>query len=170
MSRITKSLAAQAAEQMVKKTVEVKLSSKQKELKSFGDSLIQSKLDKGIREAFLHAPSYFNSNSRAVFVYNGLEHCQVDVSTFPSDYSYDKRFEVSLSEYKHLVKLKSEVNQLKNSRDVLRSRIESTLLSLVTYKKILEAFPEAAEYLPSEECTALCYPIEEIRTLLTSYK
>lgn len=67
-----------------------------------------------------------------------------------------------------IIKLQDSYKQLSDKYDNALIMIQNTLLSLGTYKRIEEAFPEVAVYLNKKEklVTALSVPINEIRLLI----
>lgn len=73
--------------------------------------------------------------------------------------------------YKKLKNCLNVINDLDNNRDKMINEISSTILKLGTHKRVLEEFPDIAEYLPADEekhlpSTTLC----NIRLILKSIK
>jgi len=72
------------------------------------------------------------------------------------------------------LKLSNQRSKLREKSDQIKNNIYETLVSLATYKKIKEQFPEAYKYIPtewlSESFTTLALPIEELTKELEKYK
>jgi len=81
---------------------------------------------------------------------------------------YKEHLIMDHEESAEIIKLQDSYKQLSDKYDNALIMIQNTLLSLGTYKRIEEAFPEVAVYLNKKEklVTALSVPINEIRLLI----
>ena len=70
--------------------------------------------------------------------------------------------------------LKANLDKIVSEQKAFKTKVEATLLSLGTYKRIKEMFPEAYDYIPTENkeenTTAIALPIQELQDIFKQAK
>jgi hypothetical protein len=173
MSKITKSLAKEIAEIICRKAFTEKVKGIEKEIKDYCSKLAEQTIESDIVKFFSKYPDYVRTRSYFNFVSGGLEPFGVYTNYIPSkESSCYRTIEVSRDEYEQIRSKHENKRQLNSDHDLLFTQIESTLVSLGTFKRVEEQFPEAAIYLPKaseNQTTVIALPIQDIRGLLNKY-
>lgn len=73
---------------------------------------------------------------------------------------------ISVAEFKKLQKEWLKYDQLRTDYKNAIRELETALMQLITYKRIREALPEIAGFLPAETSTALIPNIDKVRDLI----
>ncbi len=164
MSIITKAIASEVAVKLTaKKQDEIK--KLDLKLKEQFEAVYLKSLPKDVVSAFENAPNYFNTSNSVQVSGNGfnwqslgftkkmpvLRNCSYQLS--------DKEATLFLKKYNEIEYKKSKC------RDLIYE-IENALVSLRSYKKISETFPEAIPFLPEKITTALAVNISDIQDKL----
>jgi|ERR1035437_3393725 hypothetical protein len=174
-NRITKSEAIKIAELMVNYTINKKISSLKEEMSILMTPVVIEKIPTEVMKCFESFPNHFKTNSsvKAVFNGGGSEHVILS-NSYPCTGGWGDCYETPKDIYDKLVRLSNKRSKLKEESYKLKNDIQSTLISLATYKKIKDQFPEAFAYIPaewlSESFTTLALPIEELIKELNKYK
>lgn len=165
MSVVTKEIAKEIAKILTAK----KADKVEKMEKSFSNKVLAAynkSLPQSIRAAFKSHPQYFRGGSYINLSGNGWSHRQVSLGdrvVHPKDGAYwSPQAEVN----QMLTKLDYEIQDAKKEIATLVTEIESALLSLRTYKRIEEKFPEAFKVIPEKVSTALIVNLDEVRAKL----
>lgn len=96
--------------------------------------------------------------------------CEVPKSKNATEY-----VELTREEYDTMIELSKEISSLSNKRSEIRRKIEATLLSLGTLKRIQKDFPEAFAAIPVKYTersteTTIALPIDELKEELLKYQ
>jgi hypothetical protein len=94
---------------------------------------------------------------------------------FPRTNTGTEYLQVSRPDYDRLIEIKSQISLLNGKKNQLQKKIEATLLSLATYKRIEAEFEEAyknipKKYLEPAPVKTLALPIDELKAELLQYK
>lgn len=155
--RITKDKAAAAA---IALTAELgaKIETKQNELIALADIVVSQKVPKEFAELRKKYAKYFKFNRSFNITVEGVARgvfVQLD-KAYPAEKEYGNQVIISDHEtVEQLTKMETEIWELENRRENLIKEIEATLYSLRTYNRVAQEFPEAVEFLPKQETTAL---------------
>jgi len=165
MSNITKVLAEQLTTELLKQRQE-KVNEAEKELQLAVSESYKSTLPKEVLAFFNSKHShYMQTISHIYLIGNGLNHNRVILDNVLPKESGVYNFVVPS---KHLSKIVSLVNKEIEVREKLKHDqkvIKATILSLRTFAKVKEAFPEIAHLL-KEEPKTLLVNIQQVRKLL----
>lgn len=112
--------------------------------------------------------------SQSVTFCNGKQEVRLDgLSYFPASTTWFPHVEVSSQIVGKIDKLRLKIEKLKDEKEKTYNSIVSTLLSLRTFKRVKDQFPDAYEYLKEyedNEKTALSLPIDDILSVIKKYK
>lgn len=174
-NRITKSEATQVAKAMVSDTIEKKRIVLKNKLSELMLPVVLSSIPKEVNETFIKFPSYFQTAKQVNAVLNGGGSENIELSVrFPSANGWCPAIETPKEIYSEIVRLGNQRSKLREKSEQIKNNIYETLISLATYKKIKDKFPEAYKYIPSEwlseTFTTLALPIEELTKELQKYK
>ena len=174
-NRITKSEATQVAKLMVNDTIDKKRVVLKDKMSALILPVVLSSIPNEVNETFIKFPNYFQTAKQVNAVLNGGGSENVELSVrFPSTNEWCPAIETPKEIYSEILKLSNQRSKLREKSDQIKNNIYETLVSLATYKKIKEQFPEAYKYIPtewlSESFTTLALPIEELTKELEKYK
>ena len=174
MSKITKQLAKEIATTICRKAFDLKIKSVDAENSEYCAVIAENSVNPEVVKFYKKFPGFVSTRSYYNFFFGGLEHIGMYTKrNIPCKEGYDnKSISVSREEYETIRAGNEKLKQLRGDMDLLFAQIESTLISLGTFKRVEEQFPEAAIYLPTDESrmtTTISLPIKDIRTLLNKY-
>jgi predicted nucleotidyltransferase len=159
--RITKEIAENAAKKLVAKKREQN-AAKYKHFKGIAADLYKSTLPKEILEIFKKYPLYLSPSTSVNLYDNGNYIAYVDVNeSLPQR---DGR--CSLQMDSNNLKLYRAIKAEKRSIDELEKTISNALYELRTLKNVEKHFPEAVQYIPAAQNTALAINLEPLRALI----
>ena len=165
---ITRTISEQVAEKMVAPIV-AKIKSLSDERQIISEEAIQNSLPKDLKDCFEKHKSCFQKSSCAT-LYSGKHEIRIEkLSYFPASSSWYPHIEVGSQVIEHLDKLRIKIDE----KEKTYNSIVSALLSLRTFKRAKEQFPDAYEYLKEYEepgKTAVSLPIEDILSTIKKYK
>lgn len=169
---ITRTISEQVAEKMVAPIV-AKIKSLSDERQIISEEAIQNSLPKDLKDCFKKHRSCFQKSSCAT-LYSGKHEIRIEkLSYFPASSSWYPHIEVGSQVIEHLDKLRIKIDKLNDEKEKTYNSIVSALLSLRTFKRAKEQFPDAYEYLKEYEepgKTAVSLPIEDILSTIKKYK
>lgn len=169
---ITRTISEQVAEKMVAPIV-AKMKSLTEERQALADEAIQSTIPKDVKECFEKHRSLFQKSSTATLCSGRYEIKIEKASYFPASTSWYPRVEVGSQISERIDKLKLKIDKLDDEREKTYNSIVSTLLSLRTFKRVKENFPDAYKFMAEYEeegKTALALPIDDILSTIKKYK
>lgn len=181
MAKLTKSAAYETAKAMANAALNPKIELLQQKrrdllvpyaLKSIPDFVLKLYTDNS------ELQPYFNT--RKSFQYC-CEELHEDYSSYDLDVYIPKHdtssnyLHVSKSDYEELISIKNEISLLMSKKHQLFAKIEATLLSLGTFKRIQKDFPEAfaaipVKYTEQSTETTIALPLDELKEELLKYK
>lgn len=143
------------------------------EVQKLADDEILSQLSKDLLEAFLKYPAYFKKSTCATFK-NGTQEIVVSYCTpFPiENCAWNKFFLCSPEFAEKVTKLEAEKKVIKDEQSKTEQSIISALVSLRTFKKAKESFPDAYKYLSEYEkpvSNAIALPVSNIMETIGKY-
>ncbi len=169
---ITRTISEQVAEKMVA-PIGVKIKSLSEERIDLANKAVSDALPKDLKECFEKYKSVF-CKSQSVTFCNGKQEVRLDgLSYFPASTTWFPHIEVGSQIVGKIDKLKLKIEKLKDEKEKTYNSIVSTLLSLRTFKRVKEQFPNAYEYLKEYENiekAALSLPIDDILSTINKYK
>lgn len=171
MSRISKDLAKIISEKLTIK-LDKKINKIQKELSEYVSEIYYNKIPAKVIELNKEFPEYISKGKRISFFGNGLNGEEFKfISPLPCKSTDDSFYGIRINDLnqdasKKLIELDNKCEALKAQKLQLKQSIYNALLQLVTYKRIIEQFPEAAPYLERKDAYALAIPVEDIREQL----
>lgn len=181
MANLTKAEANRVAQQMADSVY----AEKKKALRDRRILILETALRRNIPEKVLRA---FNDADINPYVCatsfvnytceNGLHEDYAGYSlpnSFPVQGNKTLYATTTVEEYEELIAIKKQIGELADSQTMLERKIEGTILSLKSVKRLKEEFPEAYELLQEhiknpEKRDTLALPISEIRELLAGKK
>ena len=167
---ITKDHANFIASQMVKK-MSAEIQSHQEALSQFVTDRYNETIPADILDAYKKYPNYFKRASRILLRDNGLNDSFGLFKPVCALSDFQAVFQPDTPAAKVISKHLNQIDKLKTKRDSLKKQIEQTLLSLRTYKRIEDKFPEAFALIPQRSTVnAVAIPIDDIRKQLGAIK
>lgn len=170
---ISKTIAEEAAKELIQPMVE-KEKKIRKEIGEIAYAEALKTFPKDLLECYNKHISYFHSTKDVTFR-NGTQELNIGLSKhLPCEYSSWKFYANIGSDIAHkLSKMDIQAENIKNKREHTQESIYSTLLSLRSFKKIKEQFPEAYELIKKYEEkseTSVSLPIDSILATIRQYK
>lgn len=169
---VTRTIAEEVAIKMVEPIIE-RIKEKKAEMHKMADEVVKASLPKEVKECFEKYPNYFRT-ANSVTLVNGKLETRVKCSSFPpngNDWYPYINCPNKISEKIKLLDL--EVEDAKKDREKTENSIVSTLLSLRTFKKVKECFPEAYEHMKKYEESpkaVLAVPVDNILQTINKFK
>lgn len=170
---ISKTIAENIANKMVAQ-MNKKKTEEEDNLKEYVTEIALKQTPKIILEAYQKYPNYFQCANQVNILNGSCMHNYLDVKYRAIPYkpnSYNN-FQCDNEQFDYIAKKREDIVKLNDEIRSVRNSIIDTLLSLRTIKKVIENFPEAAEYAKEYEKTnsALpALPIDTIRKTLKKY-
>jgi uncharacterized protein YifE (UPF0438 family) len=121
---------------------------------------------KEVVDLFHQHSDYFYKNDSLTLYGHGFNSYHVGMRTpVPADCNSSKYVLSSPEQGKELTKLRNEIDNAKSKVEDTETNIVNTILSLGTYKRVLDAMPEVAPYLPNpgNNTTSLMLNTEPLR-------
>jgi hypothetical protein len=118
---------------------------------------------------FENYPNYINTNSYFYVSGEGLFERRVATAIIPN--SGSSKITLTPEQSKVILKLSNELDDLKFTYSDMNNAIQSSLLSMKTYNRVKQEFPEAYVFLPDVKLsgTSLLVPLDNIRSQLKQY-
>lgn len=133
------------------------------------DRIIDDATPSNVKDAYALFPKYFNISSTCMLICEN-DSLRMSCTSHPSKESWNPNYEVSREVFRTLFDINAEIEDLHILFDRTKTDIEVTLLSLATFKRIKENFPEAFALIPAEHLTdsitSLAIPIDALRKTL----
>lgn len=174
MAKITMTMANDIAKQMGSAVYGAKIKVAEHSLSSKVSECVFAYIPADIIDLWKRYPSYFTSRS-VVYL------CSASVRM---SYNYfdcqchpvweGNTLSVNNSQMEIINSLKTNLDKIISEKKAFENKVETTLLSLGTYKRIKEIFPEAYDYIPTEKkaenTTAIALPIQELQDIFKQAK
>lgn len=168
---ITKVLAEETANKMVK-PLEKKISLLQDEQVRIAEEVVRKSIPQEITDCFQKFRSYF-SVAHNITLFNGSYEKRVTgLKGFPSVNTYYPHIEADREIIGKIDKLDIEISAVKNEKAKVYESVVASLLTLRTFKRIKENFPEAYRHIAcyeDKERTSVALPINNIMDTLKKY-
>lgn len=107
-----------------------------------------------VKDFYVKYPNYCNARTHVYLQGETLNQIWADVPALPWK-GDGSTLIVSNEAGAKIQKLELKKQEIEKSRNTLYKQIEQTMLSLKTFKKVQDVFPEAAEFLPKGEAVYL---------------
>jgi len=174
MAKITMTMANDIAKQMGSAVYGAKIKIAEHSLSIKVSEYVFAYIPVDIIHLWKRYPSYFTSRS-VVYL------CSASVRM---SYNYfdcqchpvweGNTLSVNNSQMEIINSLKTNLDKIISEKKAFETKVETTLLSLGTYKRIKEMFPEAYDYIPTEKkeenTTAIALPIQELQDIFKQAK
>lgn len=162
-------MASDAAERMAQKVYEKKIANALAELSALADELAKKHIPAPVIACTREYPNYIE-NSRSVYLCNGRKDSIPSVISFAVPYA-SRFIYISDDEYKGVDTCFEKCCGLKDDRLKFYKKVESSLLSLCTAKRVAENFPEAMDYLDfPQEKQLPALALNELRQIVAAIK
>ena len=177
-NQITKFIAEKVAKEMAEKALGSKIKDLDNSLRSDVSNLIQgAHVPADLLALFDKHPKYFRTCSQ-VYLFDNTNEADGSyfpcAGNFPSVDTWNPSYGVHVDTLNYYRGKGKELVLLTKARKEAERAVIDTLLSLKTYKRIKESFPEAYALIPEDvqnsEVTALAVPIDKIREMLNPQK
>jgi len=169
---ITKILSEEVAVRLVA-PIQTKIDSTKSEIVDMANKAILEVLPEDLKKCFEKYKSRF-INAHCATLRNGKQEIRLDnLAYFPASTNWYPSVEVGSQITEKIYKLQLKKEKLEKEMEKTYNSIVSTLLSLRTFKKVKENFPEAYEYLKEYEetnSTVVALPIDDILSTINKYK
>ena len=166
MTRITKVVARHIARELTQAKRDA-IAKDEETLKEIMTGRYLATVPKLVLDGFKKYPKYFKTDNGLTVIGAGFNHDYISIHASPDKVS--GRIALSLFSgpgneaiFDQYTKVKDDITKLQD----LRRDIENSLISLGTYAKIREQFPEAAPYLVDPVSTAVSINLDKIRKQL----
>jgi hypothetical protein len=171
MSRITKTIAENVAEKMVATRIEAAKLKENIFLELLYDK-VKYEIPKDVLSFYEKHQNYFKNGSEVRVSGNGFDYQYFCLDKkLPRKDNYGRiEYFPSQKDAKELLSYMDAYQLVYKEAKELRKEIEVTLFNLRTYKSVQENFPEASEYLPKIQTTALALNISDLRNKINQSK
>lgn len=151
MSRISQEKASQVTDKPVEKLGK-EIKAKEQELKEYVTEQYKATLPKDVVRMWERGKKWMNSTKSIYIDGVGIGKYETFYLTeeVPKDCSGAKTFSVSPEQATHILKLKNTIESLQIKEKTTYREIYNTILSLGTWKRVLEHMPELRPYVPTE--------------------
>lgn len=130
------------------------------------DKVVMDSLPDEVKNCFTKYPGYFIT-TQCVTLVNGKLETRVHCSSFPHNGDGWFPYIPCPNEISEKIKrLDLDVERAKRDREKTENSIVSTLLSLRTFKRVKESFPEAYEYMKEYEESSKTLPALPVSSIL----
>jgi len=172
MAKITISLATAIASKMAAAVYAERIDKAKKELKDQVSECVFAHIPEEVLEVSKKHPSYFNRRDYVSLVSGTVQLWNFKCESHPS---WDSNIvSITNKQMERVNLLNKKLTRLSGERDSFKHKVETTLISLGTYKRIKESLPEAYAYIPTEKAegttTAITLPIQELQDIFNSAK
>lgn len=170
---ISKTIAENIANKMIAQ-MNKKCTEEENDLKKYVTNIALEQTPKIILEAYQKYPGYFQYACQ-INILNGScmqNYIEVKPRTIPHKPNSYNNYQCNNEQFDYIAKKRKDIDKLNEEIRSVKDSIIDTLLSLKTIKRVIENFPEAAEYAKEYEKTnsALpALPIDTIRKTLKKY-
>lgn len=168
---ITKNLAEEVADKMVS-PLNQKIKDLCDERSKIAFEAIQKTIPKEVIDCFNRFKSYFNAVYTVTLRDGSYEKRISKVPLFPHGNSYYPYIETDTETINKIGEIDIVIKSIEEEMSKTRESIISTLLSLRTFKRAKESFPEAYKYMSKYEDgkkTAIALPVDNIMNTLKKY-
>lgn len=157
---ITKALANEIANKLVvNKTTEIK--SLTEDIREKFEAMYISTIPSRVMDLFNAHPSYVRTRSSFQLSGNGMNYEYMNTRREVPCIS--GTFCPTSEQARVLIRLKDNINNKKDERDLLVKELEATIYGLRTYKRVEDNFPEAFELLPKIISNKLMIDLTDLR-------
>lgn len=175
MSRISKDLASTISEKLTIK-LSKKIDAAKQSIDDYTTIIYEKRIPLEVTEFNKKFPSYIKKRGKIQVFENGFNgqsfFLNKDLPVRIQDDCYNgiPLNDLNKIESKKLKELEESHKKLIKQHDELKESIYNALLQLITYKRIIEQFPEAAPYLERKDAYVIAIPVEDIRKQLNELK
>lgn len=162
---ISKTTAHEVAKKVTEKKKQV-IDDLQIEFSEHLEAIYKKQIPAGVLSEFGKNKAYFKTTSSTSIVGEGFDFRR---ENFTKNLPYKDNNAItkpSPEEAAVLIKISNGIDNLKKEYEQTRKEVEAALISLRTYKRIEENFPEAFLFLPKQQNTALVVNLESLRRKL----
>lgn len=138
----------------------------QKEFESFITVLWEKTIPTEVIKMFVKHRKYFRAEANIRVHGNGFNSEYVSLSKSLPGCSGYSVLDISEKDASKAKQLQVSANDLKEKYKKLLTEVEVSLLTLKTFKRIQESFPEAVQYLPKAESRELIINFNDVRAKL----
>lgn len=174
MEKITMTMANQIAKQMGESVYGAKQKIAARSLESKVSEYVFAHIPTEVLDMWKRYPSYFDSKSVITLV-SGSVRMRYEYFECQRHPAWDGHvLNLDNDQMQIISSLHETLKRVTSDRKAFEYKVETTLISLGTYKRIKESFPEAYAYIPVEKkeetTTAIALPIQELQDIFNSAK
>lgn len=160
--RITKSIAEYVAKQMV---LEKKKSLEEKKdlLKSTCTEMYKRQIPKDVLKLWEKNATWLRLTNSVRLSGDGFSYDYQDIEELPRIHNREPFLSFENNEAELILSARNEIQKMNIEINLLKAEIEQALLSLVTFKRVSENFPEAVPFLPKIQNTSLVVDLSTLR-------
>jgi len=160
--RITKSIAEYVAKQMVSEKKRL-LQEKKDVLKSTCTEMYKRQIPKEVLSLWKNTPVWLKTTYSVRLNGDGFSYECQDIEELPRPNNREPFLAFENNEAETILSARNEIQKMNTEINSLKSEIEQALLSLVTFKRVSENFPEAVPFLPKIQNTSLVVDLSNLR-------
>lgn len=172
MAKITMAMANIIAKQMAAAVYKERIDKARSDLKNQVSEYVFDYVPRDVLELSKQYPSYFKRSSCVSLVSGTVQLYNYECHDYPSWQS--GVLSISNIQMERINFLRRKLDKIRQENDSFKTRVEDTIYSLGTYKRIKEMFPEAYAYIPTEKkqenTTAIALPIQELQDIFKQAK
>lgn len=159
--RITKELANNIARGLLKtKTDEI--SEFSKSIREYATEIYKRQIPENVLKLFKSNKEYINTSCSVRLIGNGFNYDYQAIDELPSTLTHP-HLVFTNEEAEKLLSMRYRLEALKKDREELKKEVEQTLISLGTYKRVSENFPEAIPFLPKVKNAEIVVDLTKLR-------
>lgn len=173
--RITKSEANSISQTIATKKYGQKIKDLKAQLKEKATAEFRKTVPANVLDIFDNHPEsakYIKRNNSVKFFGNGFNHEYMEVDSTPSSgsdrYGNPETIEPRKTTAPAIKKLYDKLKKLEKDRKDLANQLEQAFISLNTYKKIKDQFPELSEYFPENQNMAVIQKFDDLHEKLNA--
>lgn len=167
MARVTKTQAEDVANKLVEK-IQKEINVLETQIEDIAIAAYETTIPAEVKKVWEKHPNYVKASTSVKMIGTGIVNKYRSTALrkkYPSTDGYGNYVELQLNtqQANAVVKLMNKQETLKEKKKITKETLQSTLLSLTTWKKVLAEFPELQSYAPKEEKTGLMHIPKTIR-------
>jgi len=159
--RITKTIAEQVAKQMVLEKKKA-LQEKKDSLKNLCTEIYKRQIPKDVLILWDKKSTWLRSTNSVRLNGNGFKYDYQDIEEMPRTHNREPFLDFQENEAELVLNARNEIQKIISEINSLKSEIEQALLSLLTFKRVSDNFPEAIPFLPKFENSAIVLDLSNL--------
>jgi hypothetical protein len=159
--RITKEMANSVTRNLLRAKYE-EIQEYTNKVKDFATSIYLNQIPSGVMKLWNSNPQYMQSTYSVRLVGNGFNYEYQSIENLPTIKACPE-LKYSVEEGETLLAMRAKLSDLEKATKELFKEVEQTLISLGTYKRVTENFPEAVPFLPKIKNSEIIIDLTTLR-------